>query len=151
MPIQTKREVVATLQTRFKVSFAPIRGKMVFFETTALDGRRVVVCSPHSKTHKDGQGWIDLTRIQIELMGKYDAAILALRLPRHQTFFLDFQRLKPLLAEHCMFVNDREGEHWKMYIWPTKLEVRQNSTTLLITPNTFDQIESLFAWGTSGT
>jgi hypothetical protein len=106
--------------------------------------RRIVVSSPQSITHKGGQGWIDLTRIQINLMEEYDAALLAFRLPRQQTYFINFQQLRPLLTEKCIFDSKREGVHWKLYVWPGRIEIRQNDTLLPIAPNTFENIEPVF-------
>jgi hypothetical protein len=132
------------LSTEYKVNFSPIRGKKVFFSASMSSGRTIIVCSPHSKAHKGGQGWIDLTKIQIDLLGGYDRALIAFRLPKQQTYFLDFQQLRPLLTQKCTFVNDREGVHWKLYIWDEKIEVRRNDTQLRIEPNTFENIASCF-------
>src|SRR6266498_4392398 len=79
MPIQTKTEVVKMLGTRYNVKFTPVSGKKVFFDTNMNGNRKIVVCSPHSTIHKGGQGWIDLTKIQTDLMEEYDAALLAFR------------------------------------------------------------------------
>lgn len=145
MPIQTKADVLRAIESRYKVSFTPVKGKRVFFDTSINGVKTIIVCSPHSTTHKSGQGWIDLTRIQIDLMDRYDAAILAFRLPRQQTYFIDFKQLRTLLTENCIFVNNREGEHWKLYVWPERIEVRQNEIALLMAPNTFENIDPIFS------
>lgn len=137
-------EVIKILETRYNINFTPVRGKKVFNDTHINGERSIVVCSPLSKMHAGGQGWIDLTRIQIDLIEKYDAAAIAFRLPNRQTYYVNYQQISPLLTEDCTFNNQREGIHWKLYIWPERIEVRRNVGALHITSNSFENIDVIF-------
>jgi hypothetical protein len=143
MPIQSMEEVIRILETRYNVNFTPVRGKKVFNDT--INGERsIVVCSPLSRIHSGGQGWIDLTRIQVDLIEKYDAAAIAFRLPNRQTYYVNYQQISPLLTEDCTFFNQKEGVHWKLYIWPERIVVRQNEMALHVISNSFENIDVIF-------
>jgi hypothetical protein len=144
MPKQTQDELVKILETRYNVFFTPVRGKKVFYDTNINGKRSVVLCSPCSKIHKDGQGWIDLTKIQIDLLAEYNAALLAFRLPNRQAYYVNYQQIRSLLTEACIFDNSREGVHWKLYIWPERIEVRKNKRTLNLASNSFENIDVIF-------
>ena len=93
--------------------------------------------------HPKGHGWTDITEIQKSLLEKGDYSILAIRMEGGRAYYLDFKILEPFLIEGAMVYNEREGNHWKLYVWPDYLEIIGNSRRLQITPNNLDIFDDL--------
>jgi len=95
-------------------------------------GKKVIVCTPESKLHKNSHGWIDFTEIQKSLLEKSDFSILALRVGDNKTIYIDFKMLAPYLNSEAMVNNKREGDHWKLYVWPDHIQVSGNFNDMAI-------------------
>jgi len=48
-----------------------------------------------------------------------------------------------ILTQKNMMENEKEGEHWKMDIWPNKIVIRNGGETLHVKPNDKQSISHL--------
>ena len=56
---------------------------------------RVVVCiPPSSKIHVNGNGWFNLTTIQVEILDDADTALLAVHLDGNSVYIINFRKLR---------------------------------------------------------
>lgn len=90
------------------------------------NGKKLVLCTPASKIHVNGNGWFDLNLSQVELLDNADVSILAVRLEGEKIYYVDFKELRKLMNTKCMTRNKTSGEHWKLYIWQNYIEVLGN-------------------------
>jgi hypothetical protein len=104
-------------------------------EDVIYDIEDISICTPESKLHKNGHGWIDITSKQILLLKKAKYSILAFRLEGNKVYYVNFSDLEKYLTQEYIFNNNREGNHWKLYIWPKHIEIRGNAKHLLVEPN----------------
>jgi len=133
--IESIEEVVRKTENKLQVQLRKIKRKKVIYDGCRSDGTSVILISPHSKQHEKGCGWVDITKIQRDLTNEYKVAIIAFRLPKTNTYYVDFNKLKTYLTEKTMMYNEREGEHWKLYIWPTEIQIRNCQNRLEVLPN----------------
>jgi hypothetical protein len=136
--------VLRQIEERYRVSLSRMPGKKVCYQGELNSNRTLLVVTPESKIHSQGQGWVDLTEIQVELMRTCTESVVAFRLSNGKVFFVNFRSLSILLTEDSIVENKKEGRHWKLYIWPNQIEVRNSSKKLQITPNDFSGIDSIF-------
>ncbi len=144
MAIPTKDSVIRQLEERYEVSLSKVAGKKVCYEGKVNGDRTLLVATPESKIHSQGQGWVDLTEIQMELMRTCTEGIVGFRLSDGKVYFVNFKSLGILLTEDSIFENEKEGRHWKLYIWPDHIEVRNSNKKLQIAPDDFSAIDSIF-------
>lgn len=135
MGIPLKQKVISELENYLETHLYPVPRKKIFYKGVLGNGKEVLVCSPQSKLYPNGQGWIDLTIIQVSMLNEADHSILAFRVEGDRVYYLDFCDLKPYLIEEAVSYNEREGDHWKLYLWPNYIQIQRNSNHLLINPN----------------
>lgn len=136
MTIPSIEDVISRLQDHFQIRLEKVPGKQVVYQGKNQDGKSFLVCSPQSRLHERKHGWIDLTTIQFDLLSQSDVPFLALRVEGNGVYYFYFNELKPYLTKQAMLYNQREGDHWKLYIWPETIEVRGNDSRLRVKPDT---------------
>jgi len=144
MAIPTQDSVIRQLEERYKVSLSKVVGKKVCYEGKVNGDRTLLVITPESKIHLQGQGWVDLTEIQMELMRTCTEGIVGFRLSDGKVYFVNFKSLGILLTEDSILENKKEGRHWKLNVWPDHIEVRNSNNKLQIAPDDFSAIDSIF-------
>lgn len=137
--IPSKEKVISDLQNQLKVKLHQMKGKRIFYTGILDDGNEIVVCTPESKLHLKGHGWVDITTKQYELLDRAFEGILAIRLEHNKLYSVKFKDLKNYLTVDSMLNNTREGDHWKLYIFSDYIQVRGNENLLSILPITFDE------------
>jgi hypothetical protein len=134
MNIASKEIVISELQDYLKISLFKMPKYRVFYNGIYNMGD-LIICTPESKLHLNGHGWIDITYKQVELLKKAKISIIALRLEGNKVYYITFYELLSYLTPESMYNNSREGNHWKLYIWPKHIEIRGNAKKLLVEPN----------------
>jgi len=130
--IPSKQTVIQTLSENLGCSFQPCRGKQIMYKATS-GTNQIVICTPQSKLHPRGHGWFDLTTIQVQTLNNANIAFLAIRLP-NRIYYIVFEELRKLMPEKAPFNNEREGEHWKFYVWADHIEVRGSNQKFMVQP-----------------
>ncbi len=125
MSVPNKQIVVSTVNEKYQCALSNIKRKQIMYEGTSR-GRRIVLCTPSSKLHVNGNGWFDLTTKQVDLLDDSHIAILAVRLEGNKIHYVDFKELRKLMTPDVMTRNATEGEHWKLYVWNDHLKVLGN-------------------------
>jgi len=133
-------KIVSELEKHFSIRLKRISNKRIIYSGKDVTGKRMIVCSPESKIYPKGYGWSDLTLVQTELLDEYDHSILAFRMPAEITYYVEFKTLKPFLIPEAMLNNKREGDHWKLYIWPNEIQVLGNKNRVKAKPNTLSTL-----------
>jgi len=142
MSIPNVDMAISTLQKYFDITIYQRMRKKIFYEGDFPDGGKLLICTPQSKLHPKGNGWIDLTVKQITLLQEATYAIFALRIEGDKIYYFGFDNLKPLLTEDTLIYNNHEGDHWKLHVWPDCIKVLGNSQKLVITANRIDNLGS---------
>ena len=137
--IPSKEKVISDLQDQFKVKLHPVKGKQIFFTGILNNGKEILICTPKSKLYPKGHGWVDITVQQYEILDSSFEGILVIRLEGNKLYNLNFKDLQSYLTVDSMIYNKREGDHWKLYIFPDYIEVRGNKNILPILPVTLDE------------
>ncbi len=127
--------VIEEFNNKLKTSLFKAQGKKIIFEGETNKKESIVVVTPTSKIYPKGNGWVDFTEIQIKLFKEYSIAIVVFRLSDGNLYYLNLKELFPLLTEENILENDREGRHWKIDIWPTKLTIRNGNESIDIQSN----------------
>ena len=140
MNILSKEFVISELQDYFKISLSKLPKYRVFFSGLLNHIEDISICTPESKLHKNGHGWIDITSKQVLLLKKAKHSILAFRLEGNKVYYVNFYDLEKYLTPESMFNNSREGNHWKLYIWSKHIEIRGNANSLLVEPDNLDNL-----------
>lgn len=122
----SKETVISNLQKELSVSLKLETGKRIIYSGIDINRKKIIVCTPESKVHNKGHGWVDFTAIQKTLIEKADFSIMALRMGDDKTYYINFKLLAPYLTSETMVNNKREGDHWKLYIWPDHIQIRGN-------------------------
>jgi hypothetical protein len=135
MNIPSKEFVISKLQYYFKISLFRLSKYRIFYSGLLNDNEEILICTPESKLHIRGHGWIDITSKQILLLKKAKHSILAFRLEGNKVYYVNFSDLAEYLTPESMFNNKKEGDHWKLYIWPKHIEIRGHSEHLFVEPN----------------
>jgi len=125
-------EVVSFFKSEHGLTLSKLAQKKIFFENKS---KSIVVAMPSSKVYEKGNGWVDLTKIQIELFKTYSHGFIVFRLSNSTVYYVDIKNLLPLLTQDSMHENAREGEHWKLDIWSDKISVRKSDSFLSVKEN----------------
>lgn len=138
---------IDSIVTEFKKEYGVIlsklpRKKIIYVGETG-GGKSIVVAMPASKIYTRGYGWVDFTKIQVDIFKQYLISIAIFRLSDGFSYYIDMKHLFPLLTEGNMMENKKEGEHWKINIWPNKLVIRNGNQSLNIQPNKKEFINNL--------
>ncbi|WP_058485026.1 hypothetical protein [Defluviitalea phaphyphila] len=133
MLIPDKQIVLKTIGEKYNCILSNIKGKQIMYEGISA-GKKLILCTPSSKLHSQGQGWFDLTIKQVEILDDSDIAILAVRLEGNKIYYINFKELKELMTPDIMFENSSEGKHWKFYVWKNYIEIRGNEKKFYIQP-----------------
>ena len=140
MSIPDADQVIAKLQIHLGIKLHRVSNKKIFYKGVGKDGNELLVCTPKSKLYPDGRGWVDITAIQKAMFEEAHTAILAFRVEGGKVYYLNFREMKPYLTDQSIINNKREGDHWKLYIWPDHIKVLGNEKKLTLTPGTFNNI-----------
>jgi hypothetical protein len=140
MSIPTTETVVLALQKHLGAYFSRVPGKQVLFVAQNGDNERIALITPQSKLHKKGHGWFDITRKQKTVLDDASSAILAFRLEGEKVYYVNYSEFESYLDERSMVFNKREGEHWKLYLWPDFIKVRGNENPLAAEPNKIERL-----------
>lgn len=138
MNIPSKEFVISKFQECFRISLCKLPKYNVFYSGMFNDTEEILVCTPQSKLHIKGHGWIDITSKQILLLKKAKLSILAFRLEGNKVYYVNFFDLEKYLTQESMLNNKKEGNHWKLYIWPKHIVIRGNANRLLVEPDILD-------------
>lgn len=131
--------VIKEFDNTFKVCLAKVQRKQIIFDGKLKNGESIVVISPSSKVYVKGNGWVDLTKIQIDLLSSYTNSYAAFRLENGTVHYINLRSLYPLLDSSNILENVREGLHWKLDIWGSEIKIRNGGQVLC----SVDNIESL--------
>jgi hypothetical protein len=143
MSIPLSKNVISTLQDYLGIELQKLSDKQVFYTGNQTYGSEVLVCTPQSKLYSNGRGWIDITTIQTSMLERAKFSILAFRLEGNKIYFLNFHDLQPYLINEALIYNAHEGDHWKLYIWPDRIQVLGNSQPLSISPNDITNLKAI--------
>ena len=136
-------KIVREIESDFNVLLSVMPRKKIIYDGKTKFGKSIVVVMPTSKIYGRGNGWVDFTKIQIDIFKQHEIAIATFRLSNGLTYYVDMQSLYPLLTQQNMMENDREGEHWKLDVWPNKIVIRNGAETLYVAPNDKQSISQL--------
>ena len=121
MTTMTIESIVAIFENKYGIQLSKIPRKKIIYDGKTKRGKSIVVVMPASKIYARGNGWVDFTKIQIDTLKQYQIAVAAFRLSDGTTYFIDMNALFPILTQENIMENEKEGEHWKMDIWPNKI------------------------------
>ena len=125
-PFLDASQIVAKIEKLDGVSYALVHGKQIIFHATLPNGITKCICTPKSRFQASINGyWVDITSVQKDLLDRYGCSYVIFRLEDMRYSVVDWKEISPLLTSSCMQNNDREGDHWKMYIRKGFLEVRK--------------------------
>lgn len=135
MPTIKIENIVAIFEKEHGVHLSKIPRKKIIYEGKTKQGKSIGIVMPASKIYARGNGWVDFTKIQIDLLKQYQIAVAVFRLSDGATYSIDMSALFPMLTQENMMENEKEGEHWKMDIWSSKIVIRNGGETLHVKPN----------------
>ncbi len=127
--------IVSDFWDEYEVELRKIPRKQIMYDGRTTSGNSIIVAMPYSKIHPRGNGWVDLSEVQIELLREYSVAIVIFRLPDELSYYVDFSRVFPLLTEANVVENEVLGRHWKFDIWPRKLTIKKGGASIGIQSN----------------
>lgn len=146
MGITTTESIVAYFEKEYGITLLKMRGKKIIYKGHTKNDSSIVVVIPYSKIYQHGNGWVDLTKIQIDICKQSEFAIAVFNLSNGTTYYVDMKKLFPLLTTENMLKNDKEGKHWKLDIWTEKIVIRNGGKTLPVKPNDKSFIQELVAY-----
>ena len=73
--------------------------KKIIYDSKTKNLKSIVVAMPTSKIYERGNGWVDFTKIQIDIFKQYQIAIVVFRLSDGTNYFIDMSTLFPLLTK----------------------------------------------------
>ena len=111
-----------------KLQLIPRKRKM--FRGTMKDGRTVTLLTPQSSLQSTGHFWVDITKIQYDVMNETDEAVVFFRFDYHAFSLVKWSELKEYLLSDYMYYTDQEKEHWKLYIDGKTIKVNGNPNEL---------------------
>lgn len=107
--------------------YRKIPGKKIMFESCLDNGEQIVLCTPTSKYHETIEAyWIDLTKVQCDLMDTYENGIFIFRLEGEKLCLFNWCDLKPFLTEKSMRYSEQAKDHWKLRIYNHYIKVLGN-------------------------
>jgi len=140
MSIIPKETIIKQLEDYFHVKLQQVKCKQIIYEGMLSNNMRMVVCTPKSKMYPRGFGWVDLTTVQLEAFDKYTYQILAIRMEGGSLYYLHVQTLTPYLTIESRKYNTREGNHWKLYLYPDHIRITGNKELYMIEPNNLNNL-----------
>jgi hypothetical protein len=143
MPTTTINRVVEIFDKKHNICLTKLPSKKIIYTGNTKNNKSIVVIMPSSKIYPRGNGWVDFTKIQIDLLKQYEIAIVVFRLSNEKNYFVNMKGLFSLLSDNNMITNNKEGEHWKLDIWEYKIVVRNGGETLSVKPNESQFINEL--------
>ncbi|MET1248892.1 hypothetical protein ABWW58_08910 [Sporolactobacillus sp. STCC-11] len=123
VPILDKQLVVNRVNKEYDCQLSVVKGKQIMYAGIS-HGRKIVLCTPSSKLHVNGNGWFDLTMKQALLLDNADIAILFVRMQGNKLYILDYKQLRRLMTNDNKLTNPYEGEHWKFFVWKNYIKVQ---------------------------
>ncbi|MGD6844697.1 hypothetical protein ACQCVH_19565 [Bacillus infantis] len=132
MSIPDKNIIISSVSKRYSCSLSNIIRKKIMYHGVS-NGKKLVLCTPESRLHRQGHGWFDLTTKQVDLLDDAELAILAIRLEGYKIYYVDFKQLRQLINRD-MTLNYSEDRKWRFYIWEKYLKVRGNDKKFDIEP-----------------
>lgn len=144
MSIPNISDIISVLEIQLNVRLEKVQGKKIFYSGKMLIAGQIIVCSPEARKQPSGFWWVDLTAVQIEFMRKAKFGVFAFRMEGDLTYFITLETLNPFLTKSAIKYNDAEGDHWKLHIWPSRIEVLGNSKQLNIIANDFKSVLSTY-------
>ncbi|EAO9488575.1 hypothetical protein AKL49_25165 [Salmonella enterica] len=133
MSVPDKKVVIQTLSQKFKCHFKAIKRKQIMFEGIN-NGKKIIICTPSSKIHAQGNGWFDLNTKQVAILDEAEFAVLAVRLEGKKIYYVDFKELKRLMTPEVICENYAEGKHWKLFVWETYIQIQGNDQKFNVQP-----------------
>ncbi|WNF35226.1 hypothetical protein RJD24_12190 [Bacillaceae bacterium IKA-2] len=133
MSIPDKYIVVKTVSEKYNCTLSNIKRKQILYQGLS-NGKNLVLCTPSSKLHVNGNGWFDLNTKQVDLLDESDMSILAVRLQGNKIYYVDFKELRKLMTSDNMLKNSAEGEHWKLFVWEDHIKVQGNERKFHVHP-----------------
>lgn len=143
MNTPSKEEVLSKLQEYINVDLHKVPKRRLFYSSQMTNGKKIMICTPKSKLHVRGHGWTDLTTTQISILEEADYALVAFRMEGGNIYYVDFSKLRKFLTEDALMYNSSRKNHWKLYLWPTHIQIRGNDRRLDIEPNSIEDLEFL--------
>jgi hypothetical protein len=140
MSIPSKEAVIQQLEEYYETKLSPIQGKRILYEGTLSNKLRIVVCTPQTKIHAQGQGWVDISKTQVEEFKNFDISILAIRMEGNMMYYMHFDTLRPYFTDESLLTNKTAGEFWRLYLWPDKIQIVRNKEMLSIEPNNLNNL-----------
>ena len=144
MTVKTIIEVVNEFGKEYDIFLSKVKRKKIIYEGVTKNNDSIVVVTRESKIYPRGNGWVDFTKIQIEIFKQSLIAVCAFRMSDGTTYYINMANLFPLLTLDNLMENKREGEHWKIDIWPNKLVIRNGGQLLSIRANDISDMSDLF-------
>lgn len=102
---------------------ALVPGKRILYRGTNDAGETVLLCMPRAKRQDRGFYWVDLTAKQVDLLSEAAQACVVFRLEGRCLLLTRWETLRAHLTTSCMRYSHREGEHWKLHLYPDRIEV----------------------------
>ena len=103
------KKLLITKDFNNKIKFGPSASIINELNDKQNDNEEILICTPHSKLHINGHGWIDITSKQILLLKKAKHSILAFRLEGNKVYYVNFFDLEKYLTQETMLNNKKEG------------------------------------------
>ncbi|RUM43850.1 MAG: hypothetical protein DSY46_07230 [Hydrogenimonas sp.] len=125
-------KILSVFKNEYGIILSKLAGKKIIFED---ESRSIVVAMPFSKVYPRGNGWVDLTKVQVDLFKSYMHGFIVFRLSSSSIYYVDMKVLLPLLTQDSIHKNTNEGEHWKLDIWLDKISIRKSDKFLSVKEN----------------
>lgn len=132
----TIQEAVQEASQSAGCRFEQVPGKKIMFHARMSNGESVIMCTPQAKRQPQGFCWTDITEVQRNVLNSYDRAIVAFRLEGNRLTMCDWESLRNYLTYDCVKYNTSEGNHWKLHIYPDRIEVVGNPLKIKLVKHT---------------
>ena len=121
-------QVITLMNQQDGVLYRLTPRKKIMYQATLPNGGIKRICVSRSKYHQHINGfWVDITSIKKDILDTCDKAAIIFVLQGLKFTAINWQELAPLLTSDNMQNNANEGNHWKMYIRDSFLEIRQGA------------------------
>ena len=88
-------KIIKNIEKKYSLKLLKLNRKKIIYSDNT---KNIIIVMPTSKIYKRGNGWIDLTRIQISLINEYSKQLAIFRLKNGKSYFIDMKKLIPLLT-----------------------------------------------------
>lgn len=130
MTTATIESILTIFNKEYGIDLSKVHRKKIIYNGKTKHKKSIVIISPSSKIHDPDHGWVDFTKIQIDILKQHQIAIAIFRLSNGAKYFIDMATLYPILTQKIMMTNKREGDHWKLNIWRDRIVVRNGEKIL---------------------